>query len=103
MFTDPGYQFRLNQGLDAITSNAAARGVLRTGGNLQDLMDYGQNAASQEYQNVWNRAYMPWQQQYQGNLAAWQTQYGGDLQKYLQREQNIYGLLNAPPPIGGGY
>lgn len=49
---DPGYQFRLDQGRSALERSAAMRGVSNTGMNLRDILDYGQNAASQEYQNV---------------------------------------------------
>ena len=37
--------------------SAAARGVLNSGGTLTDILNYGQNAASQEYQDIWNRKY----------------------------------------------
>lgn len=53
---DPGYQFALQQGLGALQGSAAARGLTRTGGTLKALMDYGQNAAAQQYGNVYNRA-----------------------------------------------
>ena len=56
MYADPGYQFRLDQGRKQLEASAAGRGLLRTGGTLKGLMDYGQNAASQEYGNVFNRA-----------------------------------------------
>lgn len=53
---DPGYQFRLQQGQQALERSAAARGGLLTGGTAKDLADYQQGAASQEYGNVYNRA-----------------------------------------------
>lgn len=53
--SDPGYQFRVQQGQDVLQHSAAARGVLNTGMTLKDILDYGQNSASQEYQNVFNR------------------------------------------------
>jgi hypothetical protein len=52
----PGYQFRLGQGSDRLQNAASARGTLNDSGTLKALMDYGQEAASQEYGNVWNRA-----------------------------------------------
>lgn len=52
---DPGYQFRLQQGQEALERSGAARGVTNTGGTLKDILDYGQQAASQEYGNVYNR------------------------------------------------
>jgi hypothetical protein len=113
---DPSYQFRVNEGQRALEHSAAARGTLRTSGTLQDIVDYGQEAASQEYGNIFKRAaqtyglryqgekdyfapqYGGWQTQYGGDLARWQTQYGGDLSKYLAREGNIFALLNQPAP-----
>lgn len=53
---DPGYQFRLSQGEKALQGSAAAKGVLRTGGTLKDILGYGQQFASQEYSNVFDRA-----------------------------------------------
>jgi hypothetical protein len=52
---DPGYQFRLNQGMGALQNSQAATSGLVSGNSLRSLMDYGQNSASQEYQNAFNR------------------------------------------------
>ncbi len=54
--TDPSYQWRLSQGLKGLERGAASRGTLLTGGLQKGLIDYGQNAASQEYGNVYQRA-----------------------------------------------
>ena len=104
--TDPSYLFRLEEGRKALERSASARGVLRTSGTLKDILDYGQGAASQEYENIFNRGLQTWGAQYQGQKDAfapqygsWSTVYGGDLSKYLQRENNIYGLLNQPAPV----
>lgn len=53
---DPGYQFRQREGMGALQAGAAARGMLGTGTFGRDIMNYGQELASQEYQNVYNRA-----------------------------------------------
>lgn len=50
-----GYQFRFGQGMDAINSNAAARGMLNSGATLKGLQTFGQGIASQEYQNYLNQ------------------------------------------------
>lgn len=55
LYNDPSYQFRLQQGQDAIQSSAAARGGLLSGATLKALQGYGQDMASQEYQNAYNR------------------------------------------------
>jgi hypothetical protein len=53
--TDPSYQFRLNEGLKALDRQAAARGGLISGGAIKAAQEYGQQSASQEYQNAFNR------------------------------------------------
>lgn len=55
IYSDPSYQFRLNEGLDAVQSGAAAQGGLLSGATLKALQGYGQDMASQEYQNAYNR------------------------------------------------
>ncbi|MDC4306312.1 DNA transfer protein p32 [Acinetobacter baumannii] len=55
IYNDPSYKFRLKQGLDAIQSGAAAQGGLLSGAAQKALSDYGQDFASQEYQNAYNR------------------------------------------------
>lgn len=52
---DPGYTFRLNEGMKALQNSAAARGGLLSGNTLRGISDYGQASASQEYQNAFNR------------------------------------------------
>lgn len=44
-----GYQFRLNEGQDALNSNFAGRGVLRSGAAAKSALQYGQNQASNEF------------------------------------------------------
>ena len=52
---DPGYQFRMSEGLKALERSASARGLLQSGGTLKDITRFGQDAASQEYQNAFQR------------------------------------------------
>lgn len=52
---DPGYQFRMDQGQKALEASAAARGGLMSGNMGQALAQYGQDYASNEYQNAYNR------------------------------------------------
>jgi hypothetical protein len=61
---DPGYQFRLQQGQQALERSAAARGGLLSGGTGKALQQYGQDYASNEYGNVYNRALGQYQQNY---------------------------------------
>lgn len=52
---DPGYAFRLAEGEKALQRNAAAQGKRFTPETAKALLDYGQNSASQEYTNAFNR------------------------------------------------
>ena len=61
---DPGYQFRLQQGNQALQNSAAASGNLLTGGTAKAIQQYGQDYASNEYSNVYNRALGQYQQNY---------------------------------------
>ena len=54
---DPGYQARLKLGTDALQKSAAARGSLLTGGTAKALDQFGQDYASNEFGNVYNRAF----------------------------------------------
>jgi hypothetical protein len=52
---DPGYGFRMSEGLKALDRTAAARGGMLSGAALRGATRYGQDMASQEYQNAYNR------------------------------------------------
>lgn len=52
---DPGYSFRLKEGMRALENNAAARGGLISGNALRATQKFGQDLASGEYQNAYNR------------------------------------------------
>lgn len=65
---DQGYQFRLNQGMDALNSQLAAQGLGQSGAALKAAQEYGQGFAQNEYGNAYDR----WLQQNQqlGNLGG---------------------------------
>jgi hypothetical protein len=84
---DPGYAFRLSQGLGALQNSAAAGGNLFSGNAAVGLENYAQNYASNEYQNVYNRAL----QGYQTNAA-----------NYYTGQQNLYNRLAGGTQIGQG-
>ena len=52
---DPGYGFRLKEGLRALESSAAARGGLLSGNAMRGITRYGQELGSQEFGNAFNR------------------------------------------------
>jgi hypothetical protein len=65
---DPGYQFRLNTGEQAVQRSLAASGI-SGGGAAKALNDYAQGAASSEYNNAFNQ-YMTNRQANFSNLAT---------------------------------
>lgn len=69
MYQDPGYAFRLAEGQKALEQSAAARGGLLSGTTGKNLLRYGQEMGSQEYNAARNR----YIQDYQNRLAAQQT------------------------------
>jgi hypothetical protein len=52
---DPGYAFRMSEGMKALERSAAARGGLLSGATLKGIQRYGQDLASTEFQNAFNR------------------------------------------------
>lgn len=55
IYSDPSYRFRFNEGLRAAKGALNAAGGYGGGNTLAGLTQYGQQAASQEYQNAYNR------------------------------------------------
>src|SRR5213075_402609 len=82
---EPGYQARYHMGLQGLERGAAAQGSILSGGTQKALARYGQDYASNEYSNAYNRAL----QTYNTN---WQTQSLDPWKRY----QDVYqGGLNA--------
>ncbi|HTL13066.1 MAG TPA: DNA transfer protein p32 [Bdellovibrionota bacterium] len=52
---DPGYQFRMQQGQQALERASAAKGAMQSGGFAKALSRYNQDYASNEYGNAFNR------------------------------------------------
>ena len=65
---DPGYGFRVKEGLKALDAQSAARGGLISGAALKASQRFGQDMASQEYQNAFNR----YQTRRQATLAPYE-------------------------------
>lgn len=114
---EPGYQFRSNQGMDAIQRSAAAKGLLRTGGTLKDLATWNQNFASGEYGNVYNRALNTFGTNYQvqkdefapllaeaqsranAAIAQWLARYGRGTSVLLHNMGGTGGGASMPDPL----
>ena len=82
----PGYQFELEQGLQALGQGAAARGGLLSGAQQKAAMKYGQGVASTGFQNAWERAQRAYGNAFTQNLQQ-QAQYG---QSQLTQNQQNY-------------
>lgn len=52
---DPGYAFRLSEGMKQLAGGARARGGAVSGRTMMGAQDYAQGLASQEYGNAFNR------------------------------------------------
>ena len=52
---DPGYAFRMSEGMKGLERSAAARGGLLSGSMLKGIQRFGQDLGSQEYMNAFNR------------------------------------------------
>lgn len=73
---DPGYQFRQQQGEQAINRAASAAGGRISGATLKALSGFNQDLASQEYGNFAQRGLALRGQNMQAALAAQQNQMG---------------------------
>lgn len=90
---DPGYAFRLSEGMKSLDRTAAARGGLLSGSTLKGAQRYGQDLASQEYQNAYNR----YNTDYNMKLGPLQTLagYGQGATNNLAGATNTYGANQA--------
>ena len=83
---DPSYQWRKSQGEDSLQRWAAAKGTLNDSGTATALMDYGQNAASQEYGNVYGREFDIYRTNRAGALDAHNVNEGNRFNTYLANQ-----------------
>jgi hypothetical protein len=88
---DPGYGFRMSEGMKALERSAAARGGLLSGATLRGVQRFGQDLASQEYGNAYAR--------YQANRNAQINPLQGILGQG-QTSTNV--LTNAAGDVGRG-
>lgn len=73
---DPGYQFNLQQGQQAINNSSAAKGGVLNGGTLKALSQYTSGLADTTYNSAYNR--------------------------YLEGSQNSFNQLNSLAQLGEG-
>lgn len=82
LVNSPGYQFRLNQGLEAVNRGTAKAGNLNSGNRLLELQKFGQGFASNEYGNEYARQFGANQDAFNRNVAGYGLDY--------QRNQDVY-------------
>lgn len=99
---DPGYQFDLAQGQQAMQRSAAAKGMLNSMGTQQNLSNYSQGMASNEFSNAQQRFAQNQTQKYNmlagmagnGQTAIGQITQAGT-QAGNQMSNNVIGAGNA--------
>lgn len=93
----PGYQFTRDEGAKLLERQAAAKGQVLGGGQLQALDRFGTGLADSTYNDVFNRSLST----YNAGLSGYQAQlagYGADLAGKSQE----FGELFAPAQLGSG-
>jgi hypothetical protein len=84
---DPGYAFRMSEGMKALERSAAARGGLLSGATLRGTQRFGQDLASQEYQNAFNR--------FQANRATQGQEYANAFNRFQAERANTLSPLQS--------
>ena len=73
---DQGFQARLKAGQQALERSASSRGSLNTGGTLRDVLGYGQELASNEYEQAYGRKAREYQSDYGDYLGGYERALG---------------------------
>ena len=95
----PGYQFGLNQGVQALDRSAASRGMLLSGAQLKDAQQWGQGYAMQ---NAW-QPYVQGLQSLSGmgeNAAAQTGTFGQNTANQVSQLQLAQGQAQAAGSMG---
>lgn len=74
--SDPGFQFGLTEGEQALQQSAASKGVLNTGGTLKDILKYGQDYATTRFNDVDTRRRNDYTMGRSAALQDYNTNYG---------------------------
>ena len=85
---DPGYQFRVSEGLRALQARAAQKGTLLGGATLKGLIDYGASEASQEYANAYDRRLRGYETNIGVGERAYGLQVGAAQEAYDRQREN---------------
>lgn len=93
LYNDPSYQFRLQQGQKALDRQGAAAGRFLSGRQLQASSDYNQGAASQEFQNAYQRALGTFSTNENNRFNAFSTNQGNRFNAYQANFANTVNPL----------
>lgn len=88
-----GYNFQLQQGSNAITGNAAAKGLLDSGATAKALTGYGQNLASTSFNNYLGQL---------SGVAGLQGQVAGQYGNQVAAGENASTAVGQAGSTGGG-
>ena len=107
---DPGYAFRLSEGMKALDRTAASRGGLLSGATLKGAQRFGSDLASQEYGNAYNRfqtnrsaqsqEYQNAFNRYQAQRAAQEQAYGNEFNRFQTERINTLAPLQSLAGVG---
>ena len=107
---DPGYAFRLSEGMKALDRTAASRGGLLSGSTLKGAQRFGSDLASQEYGNAYNRfqanratqsqEYQNAFNRYQAERAAQEQGYGNAFNRFQTERTNTLAPLQSLAGVG---
>ena len=92
---EPGYAFARDQGRKALESSAAGRGVLRTGGTLKDILEFGNKFGEQNYQAVDNRKFRNWGADIDREFRDYGTNRDTDVMEFDRRYKGELDTFNA--------
>lgn len=100
---EPGYNFRLSEGLKAVENSAAARGTLKSGRTMKELERYGQGFASNEFNNAYGRYFQDTTRDF--NKHAWEQgfdsgEYQNAFNRFTTEQNNQYNRTAAVAGIG---
>ena len=102
----PGYEFGLQQGIDAVDASAASRGNLNSGATLKAVNQFGQDYATRNYDNWLNRVggIMSTGQASAGQQAALGQNFANNQTNLLTQGANAQaaGTIGAANAIQGG-
>lgn len=96
----PGYQFQMQEGVNALDASAAGSGMLRSGAHEQALTNFGQNLANQQYGNHLNR--LMGMQSAGQNAAGMQVNMGQNFANSASTALGNIGNAQAAGAIGQG-